>query len=155
MPTTRKREQRDKFPVEKAPNVKLEKQVKGTAGKTASGEPQDTVCGKAKAEKAEMCVLCCQKVTAQDEVLICNGKCSGPVHRYCAGISIPHFKLLRSDAKGDNNRVSESFLCLACTQQAHKEVSELKDIIVSLQLQVRELGEVLKSSHSATSSVTS
>ena len=95
--------------------------------------------------KAELCVLCCKKaMECKEDVLFCSGKCNGPIHRYCAGISLPQFESLKSDLKNATDRVS--FLCLACTQQAYREeVCELRSTVAALKMQIQELGDALKS----------
>ena len=95
--------------------------------------------------KADFCVLCCNKVIeCKEDVLFCSGKCNGPIHRYCAGISLPQFESLESDINTATDRVS--FLCLVCTQQAHREeVYELRSTVAALQMQIQELGDALKS----------
>ena len=59
-----------------------------------------------------------------------------------------HFSptVLKTQENSSNERVP--FLCLACTQQAHRdEVCELKSIITTLKSQVKELQEALQSSN--------
>lgn len=86
--------------------------------------------------KIETCVICCQKVTEKEEVMFCTGGCNGPLHRYCAGVSLVHFESMKvaSDSASQPNPAQQyrdrhwvPFLCLVCSQQVHKdEVQELK-----------------------------
>jgi len=70
------------------------------------------------------CAICSQKVTSgEDEALFCIGKCSW-MHRYCARVSLTHYKELSSESAGCNS------LCLTCSQQSYETtVKELKETI--------------------------
>ena len=132
------------------PAKRREKTLIGTpapAGKKAASDKP----------KTDTCVLCCQKIVeTKEDVLFCTGKCNGPIHRYCAGISLPLFESLKTQDNSSNERIP--FLCLACTQHAHRdEVCELKSIIATLKSQVKELQEALQSSnhHNPNSNTTS
>ena len=60
--------------------------------------------------KTELCVLCCQKVLdCKEDVIHCSGKCNGPMHRYCAGISLPLYESLKADLDSPTDRVSFLF----------------------------------------------
>ena len=89
--------------------------------------------------------LCCQKIVQKKEdVLLCTGKCNGSIHRYCGGVSVPQFEELKRTSETPTTAISATegvpFLCLVCTQQAHKaEVHELKSAIAALKLQMQDL----------------
>ena len=115
----------------------------------ASGTPavSRTVSASTKT-KVELCVLCCQRVVdGKEDVLFCTGKCSGPIHRYCAGISVAQFEELKAEGKAQSAVDHLSFLCLTCTQQEHKR--EVKSTIAALKLKLKELVAVLASTMTA------
>ena len=46
--------------------------------------------------KTLKCALCCQKIVhKKEDGLLCTGKCNSPIHRYCAGVSVPQFEELK------------------------------------------------------------
>ena len=61
---------------------------------------QKTPAGQVPAQtqaKTEHCALCCQKIVHnKEDVLFCTGKCNGPIHRYCAGVSVLQFEEMKA-----------------------------------------------------------
>ena len=86
------------------------------------------------------CDLCCKHIVeGREEAIQCEGACGLWFHRYCAGVSVPHFKELTNS--------SEPFVCYVCyqrsqlivTNQLRSEVAHLKDEISKLAGQLAQL----------------
>ena len=80
------------------------------------------------------CAICSHKVTvSEDELLFCEGKCSGWMHRYCAGVSLVHYSEL-------SNKSAGKFLCSSCYQHSQEEeVERLEANIAALTAELTEL----------------
>ena len=100
--------------------------------------------------KTEHCALCCQKIVHnKEDVLFCTGKCNGPIHRYCAGVSVLQFEEMKVTSATATAPTPGSkrvpFLCLVCTQHAHKEeVHELKSIIAAMKFKMHDLQDTVQ-----------
>ncbi len=95
--------------------------------------------GKATTEVNKVkCDLCLAAiVNNKDDALQCEGSCQLWFHRYCAGVSLSHFKSLANSSK--------PFVCLHCSQEHHQVVvNELKSEVASLKAEVAELREGVK-----------
>ena len=92
----------------------------------------------------ETCVLCCQKIVeGKEQILLCRGKCSGLMHRYCAGVSLTQFESMKMHP--DENDATPTFECIVCSQQTYRrEIEELKNTIQDLRLEVRQLRDTIK-----------
>ena len=76
-------------------------------------------------------------VDGKDQALFCEGVCQRWLHRYCAGVSVPHFESVSAS--------SEPFYCIGCFQATHSaELTSLKETISSMQTEIAELKENLK-----------
>ena len=75
---------------------------------------------------SESCCVCCQPVNcSKDEVLFCAGTCQQWMHRYCAGVSVNAYKLLKDNVT--------PFRCFCCHQlQNNEKVSLLTDTVQEL-----------------------
>ena len=89
--------------------------------------PKKTTKGKSQ------CDLCCEPIVDEKEdALQCEGSCQLWMHRYCAGVTQSHFKVLASG--------SNPFVCLHCLQETHlAAVVQLQDEIAVLKAEVTEL----------------
>ena len=76
------------------------------------------------------CAVCEQTIVdGKDQALFCDGVCKGWYHRYCAGVSLPHFQRLSTS--------SLPFFCMECFQaRCNKEVYELKSSVSTLKDEV-------------------
>ena len=94
-----------------------------------------------KRTKNETCVLCCKDILeGKDEALLCEGEvcCNKWMHRYCAGVSTTHYKLL--------DESPDPFRCYLCMHLKHiAVVEEMKSAINSLTAEVAELRTALQS----------
>ena len=84
-----------------------------------------------KATKA--CDLCTGEIKTGEDALQCSGTCRTLVHRYCAGVTIKHYKELLDS--------SSPFICLHCTQKEHADEikalrSKLESALAQVQLSV-------------------
>ena len=81
------------------------------------------------------CDLCLAVIVDnKEDALQCEGSCQLWFHRYCAGVSLSHFKSLASSDK--------PFVCLLCSQERHQvAVNELKSEVAALRTEVAELRE--------------
>ena len=121
------------------------KRTQSRVQKTTAGEvPVQTRA------KTEHCALCCQKIVHNKEgVLFCTGKCNAPIHRYCAGVSVLQFEEMKATSATATAPTPGServpFLCLVCTQHAHKEeVHELKSIIAAMKFKMHDLQDTVE-----------
>ena len=87
------------------------------------------------------CDLCCSPlVEGKEDILHCEGICQLKFHRYCAGISVSHFKRLTSS--------SSPFVCSACSQTLQEaKVSQLLSEVADLKAQIASLQELLLSAN--------
>lgn len=91
-----------------------------------------------RAKEAVVSSICDKRITdrgdkdAGEDAVYCKGKCSSWVHRQCAGLTQPCFKLI-SESKAP-------FLCVYCmlTQQA-SQVSQLQNKVNNLTVQISKL----------------
>ena len=87
-----------------------------------------------KATKA--CDLCTGETKTGEDALQCSGTCRTLVHRYCAGVTIKHYKEMLD--------LSSPFICLHCTQTEHageikalrSELESIKQALAQVQLSV-------------------
>ena len=95
-----------------------------------------------KKPKPTDCDLCLKRIVeGKEEALQCEGGCSLWFHRYCAGVSVSHFKELSNSP--------EPFICYACHQRSQLAVTK------QLQSEVAHLkGEILKLSEKLAKLVT-
>ena len=79
------------------------------------------------------CCVCCQSLNpAKDEALFCTGSCQQWAHRYCAGVSVMAYKVIKE--KG------YQFRCFACHQILHQdEITKLEDEIARLSSLVSDM----------------
>ena len=93
-----------------------------------------------KKAKSCTCDLCCKPIIeGKDEALECEGECGKWYHRYCAGISMTHFKRLST--------TTSPFVCFPCNQLVQEaKVSQLLSEVESLKSQVLKLEEELEES---------
>ena len=84
------------------------------------------------------CAVCEQRVIeGKDQALFCEGLCNGWYHRYCAGVSVPHFQRLSTS--------SEPFFCAECYQaRCSDEIDEMKRTVCSLKDEIVCLREALE-----------
>ena len=89
-------------------------------------------------KRSVTCAVCEQNIVdGKDQALFCEGVCQRWLHRYCAGVSVPHFKSVSAS--------SEPFYCIGCFQATHSaELTSLKETISSMQTEIAELKENLK-----------
>ena len=59
----------------------------------------------------EKCELCLGDIKANEDALVCSGKCQATLHRYCAGVTVSHYKKILAPDTADK------FTCLQCSQQ--------------------------------------
>ena len=79
----------------------------------------------------------------KEDALQCEGNCLMWMHRYCAGVSLRHFKHLSSS--------SEPFVCMLCSQQVHRAtVCQLQSEVAALKAEVAELRSVVRATPSNT-----
>ena len=73
-----------------------------------------------------VCDVCCAAIVeGKEDALQCEGNCLMWMHRYCAGVSLRHFKHLSSS--------SEPFVCMLCSQQVHRAtVCQLQSEVAAL-----------------------
>ena len=83
------------------------------------------------------CNLCCRPISEnRDEALQCEGHCRQTFHRYCAGVSVTHYKQFNSD--------SRPFVCLVCNQLLQNErVSQLASELERLKAELATTKEQL------------
>ena len=80
------------------------------------------------------CGLCCNALKDGEDILCCSGPCKSQVHRYCAAVTVSHFRSLQTN--------SSPFTCLFCTQTAFKTTVEcLQSEIDKLRADVDKLKE--------------
>ena len=93
-----------------------------------------------KKAKSCTCDLCCKPIIeGKDEALECEGECGKWYHRYCAGISMTHFKRLST--------TTSPFVCFPCNQLVQEaKVSQLLSEVESLKSQLLKLEEELEES---------
>ena len=85
------------------------------------------------------CDLCCIALKDGEDTLCCSGPCKSQVHRYCAAVTVSHFRSLQAN--------SSPFTCLFCTQAAFKTTVEcLQSEIVKLRADVDRLKEAPEAS---------
>ena len=118
------------------------KKAQSKAAKTGSRTAAEVAV-----EAPRTCILCCQKIVeVRDEVLYCKGKCNGPIHRYCAGVSVVHYESLPATAtpQGSETNSVVSFLCLVCMQQEHRtEVEDLRNTICTLRTELQQMKDTV------------
>ena len=128
------------------------KKAQSKATKTGS-----RTAAEAAVEAPRTCILCCQKIVeVKDEVLYCKGKCNGPIHRYCAGVSVVHYESLRATAtpQGSETNSVVSFLCLVCMQQEHRtEVEDLRNTICTLRTELQQMKDTVTKLMSTTATI--
>ena len=85
------------------------------------------------------CDVCCSAIVEGKEVALqCEGSCQMWLHRYCAGVSVSHFKLLANS--------STPFVCTYCSQQVHQAtVCQFQSEVAALKAEVVELRSALDS----------
>ena len=100
---------------------------KKTTSKTATSTESKTL------SSSGTCCVCCQSLNpAKDEALFCAGSCQQWTHRYCAGVSVAAYKVIREK--------DYRFRCFACYQIAHQEeVSVLQNEVSRLSALVSDL----------------
>ena len=96
-----------------------------------------------KATKA--CDLCTGEIKTGEDALQCSGTCRTLVHRYCAGVTITHYKELLDS--------SSPFICLHCTQKEHAD--EIKALRSELESISQALAQVQLSVSSTQNGVSS
>ena len=85
------------------------------------------------AQELKKCDLCTSAIKAVEDALQCSGPCGVYVHRYCAGVTLKHYKEIQDSGT--------PFLCLLCSQKAHidkveslqNEVDSLKQSLAQIQ----------------------
>ena len=87
------------------------------------------------------CCVCCQGLNlTKDEVLFCAGSCQQWTHRYCAGVSMMAYKVIKEQGF--------QFRCFACHQITQQEqLTKLQDEVARLTSLVSDLQS--KPSHDA------
>ena len=91
-----------------------------------------------KKSKPTDCDLCLKRIIeGKEEALQCEGNCGLWFHRYCAGVSVSHFKKL-------SNSPEPFIICYACHQQLQLVVTkQLQDEVAQLKGEVLKLYEQL------------
>ena len=80
----------------------------------------------------KVCDLCLQDIKDDADVLQCEGKCQSLVHRYCAGITVSHYREIET--------CSTPFVCVVCTQQTSKAIiTQLQSEVALLKKELDEL----------------
>ena len=94
-------------------------------------------------------MLCCKPIVeGKDEALMCEGETCGNkwIHRYCAGVSTAHYKLLETSPS--------PYYCCLCTQLKQAAIiEEMRGTIASLTAEVVELRATIESRKAANESV--
>ena len=96
------------------------------------------------AQDLKTCDLCAGDIKVGEEPLQCTGSCQTLVNRYCAGVTIKHYKQLLD--------TSSPFVCLYCSQKAHvdkmntlqSELDSLKQALSQVQLDMSSSQDSLK-----------
>ena len=83
------------------------------------------------------CDLCCRHIVeGKEDAIQCEGGCGLWFHRYCAGVSVSHFKELSNSP--------EPFVCYACYQRSQLVVTkELRSEVAHLKEEISKLAEQL------------
>lgn len=120
-------------PTKKAPKkrtVSLKKKTTTTVANDEAGVSSP----KTKCAVCDQCI-----VDGKDQALLCEGRCKGWFHRYCAGVSLPHFERLASS--------DTPFKCVQCFQESYaEELSGLKHTVAQLRDEITHLRSALESS---------
>lgn len=99
------------------------------------------MANRSRKNKNETCVLCCKPIIeGKDEALMCEGETCGNkwMHRYCAGVSTAHYKLLETSPS--------PYYCCLCTQLKQAAIiEEMRGTIASLTAEVIELRATIES----------
>ena len=102
---------------------------RSTTTASARGKPSTSQ------DELEVCSLCCRAIVeGKEEALLCEGEqsCNRWMHRYCAGVSVEHYKSL--------DQSPLPFNCSLCVQRKQAaQIDELKSMIAVLTAEVAEL----------------
>ena len=90
-----------------------------------------------KTAQKEPCCICCQPISlGKDEALFCAGKCQQWLHRYCASVTVQHYKTIN-----DN---SVDFLCPSCCRDRYRdEINDLTNTVAAMKLEIAQLKETI------------
>ena len=90
-----------------------------------------------KKKAASSCDLCCRPIVdSKEDCIQCEGQCRLLFHRYCAGVSVTHYKQFIS--------TGHPFVCMVCNQQLQNErVSQLAAELESLKAELTVTKEQL------------
>ena len=90
-----------------------------------------------KKKAASSCDLCCRPIVdSKEDCIQCEGQCRLSFHRYCAGVSVTHYKQFISTGR--------PFVCMVCNQQLQNErVSQLAAELESLKAELTVTKEQL------------
>ena len=90
-----------------------------------------------KKKAASSCDLCCRPIVdSKEDCIQCEGQCRLLFHRYCAGVSVTHYKQFIS--------TGHPFVCMVCNQQLQNErVSQLAAELESLKAELTVMKEQL------------
>ena len=90
-----------------------------------------------KKKAASSCDLCCRPIVdSKEDCIQCEGQCRLLFHRYCAGVSVTHYKQFIS--------TGHPFVCMVCNQQLQNErVSQLAAELESLKAELNVTKEQL------------
>ena len=83
-----------------------------------------------KKKTASSCDLCCRPIVdSKEDCIHCEGQCRLSFDRYCAGVSVTHYKQFISTGR--------PFVCMVCNQQLQNEqVSQLAAELESLKAEL-------------------
>ena len=93
----------------------------------------------------ESCCICCQSLNVtKDEVLFCGGSCQQWAHRYCLGVSVMAYKIIKEKGR--------QFCCFTCLQVSQQdEIEQLKTEVRSTPSQdVSSAGPTVPRSYAST-----